>query len=98
MTPSEIKELKQFGYSVFEVTDWTNGKYCFDLNNQEYDVYHSSYSPKKTKEKCWEAASRHYIKNFPQQRMALMNEKIRLRKEYSKAIDAIDKQIKALKK
>lgn len=98
MTPSEIKELKKFGYNVFEVTGYTNGKYCYDLDNQEYDVFYSSYSVKKTKEKCWEAAARHFVKNFPKERMALMQEKIRLRKEYSKAIDAIDKQIKALKK
>jgi fructose-1,6-bisphosphatase len=97
MTSSEINELKKFGYNVFEVTGYTNGKYCFELDNSEYHVHHSSYSVKKTKEKCWEAASRHYVKNFPQQRMALMNEKIKLHKAYSKAIDAIDKQIKALK-
>jgi hypothetical protein len=64
MTPSEIKELKKFGYSVFEVTGWTNGKYCFDLNNEELNVYHSSYDVKMTKELCWQAAADWHNKHF----------------------------------
>jgi hypothetical protein len=88
-----IKELKAFGYEVFEVTGWNNGKYCFSLRDI-YGVYHDSYSPCKTKEKAWESAARWHAKHFPPEKIVLFEERRKLRATHYKEMKAMDKKLK----
>lgn len=90
-----IKELKAFGYEVFEVTGWTNGKYCFRLRD-EYGYFHDSYTVYKTKEKAWEGVLKWHNKNLPPEKIELLKEKMKLRDAYHKQVNAIDKKIKNL--
>ena len=96
MNIKELKALKAFGYNVFEVTGWTNGKYRFELRDK-YQYYHDSYSVYKTEEKAWEGVARWHAKNLPPEKIAQMDEVMKLKDAYWKAMLAMHKSRKAKK-
>ena len=93
----KIKELKAFGYNVFEVTGWTNGSFCWKLRDK-YGYFHDTNSVYKTEEKAWEAILRWHNKNLPPEKIAQMDEMLKLKDAYWKALMAMQNKKKIKKK
>ncbi len=93
----KIKELKAFGYNVFEVTGWTDGSFRWELRDK-YGYFHDSYAVYKTEEKAWEGILRWHNKNLPPEKIAQMDEMLKLKDAYWKALMAMHKLKKKKKK